>query len=123
MLFFVFPESDFFQGALLCIDEDSEAVIKMIIKVRNPALRHVSRVTLDWLFDRINLDDKIRIRYVNSRNQHAAISTKGHFTRDEWNHILQMVNMSLFSFKNCSEPTAKQNNVTTKKEFFPNRSQ
>ena len=47
------------QEALLCVFEDNEAVIKMIIKGRSPTMRHVSRtdrVTLDWLFDRINLD-------------------------------------------------------------------
>ena len=41
----------------LYIFEDNEAVIKMIIKGRSPTMRHVSRthrVTLDWLFDRIN---------------------------------------------------------------------
>ena len=38
------------------------------------------RVALDWLFDRINLDSKIQIRYVNSRNQIADILTKGNYT-------------------------------------------
>ena len=49
------------QEALLCVFEDNEAVIKMIIKGRSPTVRHVSRthrVALDWLFDRINLDPK-----------------------------------------------------------------
>ena len=49
------------QEALLCVFEDNEAVIKMIIKGRSPTMRHVSRthrVALDWLFDRINLDPK-----------------------------------------------------------------
>ena len=53
------------QEALLCVFEDNEAVIKMIIKGRSPTLRHVSRthrVALDWLFDRINLDAKIQIK-------------------------------------------------------------
>ena len=42
------------QEALLYVFEDSEAVIKMIIKGRSPTMRHVSwthRVALDWLFD------------------------------------------------------------------------
>ena len=45
----------------LYIFEDDEAVIKMIIKGSSPTMRHVSRthrVALDWLFDRINLDQK-----------------------------------------------------------------
>ena len=44
------------QEASLYVFEDNEAVIKMIIKGRSPAMRHVSRthrVALDWLFDRI----------------------------------------------------------------------
>ena len=47
--------------AMLYIFEEKEAVIKMIIKGRSPTMRHVSRthrVTLGWLFDRINLDPK-----------------------------------------------------------------
>ena len=50
------------QEALLYVFEDTEAVIKMIIKGTSPTMRHVSRthrVALDWLFDRINLDPKI----------------------------------------------------------------
>ena len=46
-------------GAMLYVFEDNEVVIKMIIKGRSPTMRHVSRthrVSLDWLFDRINLD-------------------------------------------------------------------
>ena len=72
------------QEALLYVFEDNEAVIKMIIKGRSPAMRHVSRthrVALDWLFDRINLDSKIQIKYIDTKNQLADILTKGNFTR------------------------------------------
>ena len=58
------------QEALLYVFEDNEAVIKMIIKGRNPTMRHVSRthrVALEWLFDRINLDHQIQIKYVDTR--------------------------------------------------------
>ena len=47
------------QEALLNVFEDNEAVIKMVIKGTSRTMRHVSRthrVSLDWLFDRINLD-------------------------------------------------------------------
>ena len=70
------------QEALLCLFEDNEAVIKMIIKGRSPTMRHVSRihrVALDWLFDRINLDPKIQIKYIDTKNQLADIPTKGNF--------------------------------------------
>ena len=66
----------FQKGAMLHIFEDNDAVIKMINNGRSPTLRHVSRthrVALDWLFDRINLDPKIQVRYVDSRNQLADI--------------------------------------------------
>ena len=58
------------QEALLYVLEDNEAVIKMIIKGRSPTMRHVSRthrVALDWLFDRINSDSKIQIKFTNSQ--------------------------------------------------------
>ena len=86
--------------ALLYVFEDSEAVIKMIMKGRSPTMRHVCRthrVALDWLFDRINLDPKIQIKYIDTKNQFADILTKGNFTRDEWNHLLTLFNISHFS--------------------------
>ena len=88
------------QEALLYVFEDNEAVINMIIKERSPTMRHVSRthrVALDWLFDRINLDPKIQIKYIDTKNQLADILTKGNFTRDEWNHLLSLFNISHFS--------------------------
>ena len=69
--------------AMLYIFEDNEAVIKMIIKGRSPTMRHVSRthrVALDWLFDRINLDPKIQIKHIDTKNQLTDILTKGNFT-------------------------------------------
>ena len=56
-------------GAMLNVFEDNEAIIKMVIEGRSRTMRHVSRthrVALDWLFDRINLDPKIRIRYIDT---------------------------------------------------------
>ena len=66
----------------LYIFEDNEAVIKMIIKGRCPTMRHVSRthrVALDWLFDRINRDPKIKIKYVDTKNQVADTLTTVQF--------------------------------------------
>ena len=99
------------QEALLYVFEDNEAVIKMIIKGRSPTMRHVSRthrVALDWLFDRINLDSKIQIKYIDTKNQLADILTKGSFTRDEWNHLLCLFNISHFSPTVCSAAMAKR---------------
>ena len=99
------------QGALLYVFEDNEAVIKMIIKGRSPTMRHVSRthrVALDWLFDRINLDSKIQIKYIDTKNQLADILTKGNFTRDEWNHLLDLFNICHFSSTACTAAMAKR---------------
>ena len=90
--------------ALLYVFEDNVAVIKMIIKGRSPTMRHVSRthrVALGWLFDQINLDPKIQIKYIDTKNQLADILTKGNFTRDEWNHLLTLFNISHFSSTSC----------------------
>ena len=89
----------------LYIFEVNEAVIKMIIKGRSPTMRHVSRthrVALDWLFDRTNLDVKIQIKYVESRNQLADILTKGSFTRDEWYNLLHLFNIMNDTTFSCS---------------------
>ena len=74
-------------------------------------MRHVSRthrVALDWLSDRINLDPKIQIKYIDTKNQLADILTKGNFTRDEWNHLLNLFNISHFSSTACTAAMAKR---------------
>ena len=99
------------QEALLYVFEDNEAVIEMIIKGRSPTMRHVSRthrVALDWLFDRINLDSKIQIEYIDTKTQLADILTKGNFTRDEWNHLLNLSYMCHFSSTACTAAMAKR---------------
>ena len=98
------------QEALLYVFKDNEAVIKMIIEGRSPTMRHVSRthrVAFDWLFDRINLDSKIQIKYIDTENQLADLLTKGSFTRDEWNHLLCLFNICHFSPTVCSAAMAK----------------
>ena len=104
------------QEALFYVFEDLEAVIKMIIKGRSPTMRHVSRthrVALDWLFDQNNLDPKIQIKYIDTKNQLADKLTKGNFTRDEWNHHLCLFNISHFSSAEFSEVMSKR----TQKRF------
>ena len=85
-------------------------------------MRHVSRthrVALDWLFDRINLEPKIQIKYIDSKNQLADILTKGNFTRDEWNHLLCLVNISHFSSTDCSEVMLKRTKNDSGEERVP----
>ena len=83
----------------------------MIIKERSHTMRHVSRtrrVALDWLFDRINLDPKIQIKCIDTKNQLADILTKGNFTREEWNHLLRLFNFSHFSSMNSLKSMSKR---------------
>ena len=81
------------------------------MKGRSPTMRHVSRthrVALDWLFDRINLDSKIQIKYIDTKNKLAEILTKGNFKRDEWNHLLNLFNIIHFSSTACTAAMAKR---------------
>ena len=74
-------------------------------------MRHDSRthrVAFDWLFDRINLDSKIQSKYIDTKNQLSDMLTKVIFTRDEWNHLLCLFNMSHFSSAECSEVMSKR---------------
>ena len=80
-------------------------VMKRIVKSRSPTMRHVSRthrVAIDGLFDRINVEPQIQINYVDFNNQLADMPTKGSFTRDEWNHLLHLLNMMDLSMFSCS---------------------
>ena len=92
-------------GAMSHVFEDNEVVMKMIIeeksnnetRVKNP------QIALDWLVDRINLDPKIQIRYIDTKHQLAGKLTKGNFTRDEWNHLPYLFNISHVSLICCSQ--------------------
>ena len=44
----------------------------------------------------------------DTKNQLADILTKGNFTRDEWNHLLCLFNISHFSSTVCSDTMAKR---------------
>ena len=74
------------------------------------------RVALDWLFDRINLDPKIQIKYIDTKNQLADMLTKGNFTRDQWDNLLRFVNMSNFSSSNELQTMAKRTQDGTEEE-------
>ena len=56
--------------ALLCVFEDNEAVVKMIIKGRNPTMRHVSRthrVAIDWLLIELILIPRFKSNVLTPR--------------------------------------------------------
>ena len=64
------PNHDY--RAKLFILEDNDAVIKMCVKGRSPAMRRVPRthrVDLDWVYERLLLDPAINIRYVGTKEQ------------------------------------------------------
>ena len=80
----------------LYIFQNNEAMLKMMTKGRSPFMRHVSRtqrITLDLIFDRINVGPKIQIRYVDIENQLENILTKGSFSEYEWNNLLRLKNI------------------------------
>ena len=96
-------------GAMLYIFKDNGAVVKIIIKGRSPTMRHVSRThrgALDWLCDTINLDPKIQIRYIDTKHQVADFLTKGNYTRDEWNNLLHLFNISHSSSTCCAKKSS-----------------
>ena len=83
-------------------------------------MRHVSRthrVASDWLFDRINLDSTIQIRYIETKHQLADILTIDNFTSDGWNNLLHLFNIrhlsttgsaKNFSLISCTNTMAKR---------------
>ena len=78
----------------------------MIIKGRRPTMRFVSgirRVAVGCLLDRIDMYPRIQIKYVDARNQLEDMITKGRCTRDEWNHLVHLLNiMELSIISSCS---------------------
>ena len=60
----------------------------VIIKGWSPTMKHVSRtrnVAQDGLFEQINLDPMIQVKFCDTCGNIADILTKGSFTRCEWN--------------------------------------
>ena len=103
------------QEAVLHVFEDNKAVIKIIIKGRSLTMRHVSRTT-ELLLIGCSIDPKIQIKYIDTKNQLPDTLTKGNFTRDEWNHLLCLLNISHFSSIDCSEGMSKRTSKRTQEE-------
>ena len=51
---------------------------------------------------------KIQIKYIDTKNQLADMLTTGNFTRDRWNHLLCLFNISHSSSTDCSEVMSKR---------------
>ena len=74
-------------SAVLYVYETIEAAIKIVVNSRHPSARHVTRthrVDLDWLFERINHDCTISIKYNSTKDQIADILTKERFAVQRW---------------------------------------
>ena len=96
-------------GAKLYIFKDNEVVIKMITEGRGPTMTHVARthrVALDWLCDRINLDAKIQIKYIDTKDQLADMLMKSNFRSDEWSNLLHVFHTS--NFQLCKKGQGKK---------------
>ena len=62
--------------AKLYILEENDAIIEMTIKERSPQMRHVARThrfDLDWLFERLNRDPNVYLKFVGTKEQLADI--------------------------------------------------
>ena len=67
---------------------------------------------------------KVQIKYGDTKNQLADMLTKGSFSRDEWDHLLRLLNIMKFSMRSCSHflsnrkqsVTAKRAQESTAKE-------
>ena len=57
---------------------------------------HFGDQTVDLPVGRINLDPKIQIKFVDTKNQLADLLTKGSFTRDEWCNLLCLSTLWIF---------------------------
>ena len=58
---------------------------------------------LNWLFDWIDWDPKIQIRYIDAKHQLADMLTKVNFTHDEFNNLLQLFMISHSSSTCCTK--------------------
>ena len=74
------------KGIRLVVCEDNEAVIKLVMKQRSMALRHVTRthrIGLDWIFQ-VMQDPNIALRYVTTKQQIADMMTKAISKKEIW---------------------------------------
>jgi len=77
---------------VLIIAEDNEAVIKIIKKARSMALRHLPRthrIDVQWLFE-VCSHPRVRMLYVNTKQQVADLMTKALNNPQTWDHLLDI---------------------------------
>ena len=87
-------------------------------------MSRTDRVALDWLFDRINLDPKIQIKFVDTRNQLVDLLTKGTFTRHELQHLLCLFHIMSKSMFSCSHFSKEMDeSLATSKRLMQDKQQ
>ena len=93
-------------NATLCVFEDNEAVIKMIIKGRSPTMRHVSRThrvaLVFFCLTGLILILKFRFDTLIPNINSQTFLTKGNLTRDEWKNLLHLFHISHVSSTCCA---------------------
>ena len=68
-----------------------------------------TELRLSGLFDRNNLDPKKpKSNMLTPKNQLADMLTKGSFARDEWDHLIRLLNIMNFSMFACRHFSFKQ---------------
>ena len=80
-------------GFKLTVCEDNEATIKIVLKKRSQAMRHIRRthrINLDWLYDLFDVDE-ISLRYVRTLQQIADILTKHFSNSTTWMSLLNLL--------------------------------
>ena len=78
-------------------------MIKLIIKRQKSNTKNTFQepTELIWIgcLIGLNLDPKIQIRHIDTKHQLADMMTKGNFTRDEWNNLVHLFNISHSALK------------------------
>ena len=80
------------QTTCLIVAEDNEAVIRLVKKARSKALRHLPRthrIDINWLFE-VCSHHRVRMRYVNTKQQAADLMTKSINNQQIWQHLLEL---------------------------------
>ena len=82
-------------GFRLTVCEDNEATIKIVLKKRSQAMRHIRRthrINLDWLYE-IFETEEVGLRYVRTTQQIADILTKHFSNSTTWLSLLDLLGL------------------------------
>ena len=110
----LFPLTSILPVRKLCciVFENNEAMIKMVTKGRSPDNDTCFQKPPSCFLIGCSIQSiwtpKTKSNTLTPKNQVADILTKGNFTRDKWNHILCLFNISHFSSTNSLEAMSKR---------------